>query len=732
MRVQILLAIRVAFAAFAANPVFADESSSGLATIYGLELEVSRDAERLVVLADEAIEATIIELNADSLMLGIPGAVLDSSAKHRLQPVAGNVIERVSAIERKSGRQREVRIVIDRARGPAPIVSAPGRLLTIEFPNPDSRSGRVRLDQLEEPLEQVVRRVAKATGETYVFDESLASSVTIIAPDPISGSEAVALLDSVLLLRGFAAVPMPGRGKKILPIANAPAPWQPDLRAGSGDEPITTLLRLRTANAATVLAALRPLLGAYTLGFEHAPSNALILSGSARRIERLRRAIEVIDAAEAERVLIWSIRHALATDVADQLAEAFDERALPEVEADERTNSVILRASAQEVDRLRDFVSRVDRPAIGSGAIHVLPVKYVNSDQIAIILNTLGTGSQEPTIAGAASLAGRVYTVAVDAHTRSLVVRADPETATLIAELVAEIDRIPAQVRIDVTVAEVSTSNSQALGFDYLLPLTAPESAKDLIAAVAGNPSGANPSTDGLVAGYTRSPLLIPIVDAMGNPDTLLIPRERFVLTAAARDILIRDLMNLGITVASGDEHEIFVGDNIPVPVARAEPGNALQVSQNIERADVGIMLRVRPTVGKEGPVQLEVEIDVSAVRESAAGDADVVGPTFSERTISTKISLEDGDVAVIGYASLPRKIETVVGVPFLQSIPILGFLFRSTKVSNLDTTLLIAVQASVFREETRAMAALLRREFEALERESTTVDSGVRQEKPF
>ena len=47
-------------------------------------------------------------------------------------------------------------------------------------------------------------------------------------------------------------------------------------------------------------------------------------------------------------------------------------------------------------------------------------------------------------------------------------------------------------------------------------------------------------------------------------------------------------------------------------------------------------------------------------------------------------------------------------------------------------TTLLIAVQATVFREETRAMPALLRREFEAAEQKSTTVDSGVRQERPF
>jgi len=225
MPVHILLATLAAIAGFAATAISAEVRPGEPATIYGVELEVTHGAERLVVLADRPIEGRVLESSAESLVLEIPGAVLDASTKQRLQPVAGVVIERVSAIERAAGRESEVRLVIDRARGPAPTISGPGRLLTIEFPDPRPRNGRVALGQLDEPLEQVVRRVADATGETYAFDEPLTTSVTIIAPDPMSNSEAVALLDSVLLLKGFAAVPMPGRGKKILPIANAPAPW---------------------------------------------------------------------------------------------------------------------------------------------------------------------------------------------------------------------------------------------------------------------------------------------------------------------------------------------------------------------------------------------------------------------------------------------------------------------------------------------------------------------------
>jgi general secretion pathway protein D len=717
MRAGSSLAFALVAALCAAAPLRAPAEAGEPVAIYGIELEVSRRGERLSVLADGPIAAEVLEQTPEFLMLAIRGAVLDASVRERFEPAAAGAVQLVTALQRGRTSRHEVRLLVDSAVGPAPVISPPGRVLTVDFaPVEVAQRAPLDLDLRDADIESLVRAVAQGTGETYAFDDGVRGMVTIVAPRPVSEDEALALLDAALLFTGYAAVPMPGCGRKIVPIASGPAPWQETLREGGGGEPVTTLLRVESADVEALLAGLRPLLGAHTLGFAHAPTNSLILSGAANRIERLRAAIEALDAAEIERVVVWRALHQPAADVAAQLREIFDSSELFSVRADDRTNSLILRARFDRVEELRRAVLRLDRPAVGYAELHVLPVRHADPEQIANTLSSLQTGARLPAVGGEGSLAGRDFTVAVDRHSHALVVRASPETASIIADLLVELDRVPAQVRVDVTVAEVSTGELLELGFDYLLPLTVPKDPSDLIAGLIGNPSGLDSGARSLTASYTRAPLLIPIVGPGGRPITLEIPRERASLTAEGREILIREILNPSLFVASGQEHEIFAGDNVPVPVAGTDAANPLQVSQNVERKDVGLTLRVRPTVGQEGGVQLDLDLDVSAIRESLAGDAERVGPTFVQRQLSSSIRLDQGDVAVVGFATLPRATQQVVGVPFLHSLPFLGFLFRSTEDRWLDTTLLVSVQAEIVREETASLTRALRRQLAALE----------------
>jgi general secretion pathway protein D len=717
MRIQTTLAFALAVALCAAASPRALADVERPATIYGVELEVSRRGERISVLADGPIAAEVLEQSPEFLMLSIPGAVLDASVRERLEPAADGAVQLVTALQRGRTSRHEVRLLVDSAAGPEPIISPPGRALTIDFePVAMPQAEPLRLDFREADLEEVVRAVAWGTGETYAFDDGIRGVVTILAPEPVSQAEALALLDAALLFKGYAALPMPGGGHKIVPIAQAPAPWQETLREGSGGEAVTTLLHLEEADAATLLTALQPLLGAHLLGFAHEPTNSLILAGPANRIERLAKAVRALDGAQVERLIIWRLLHQPARTVAEQLREAFDSNELISIEADERTNALILRARFDRVQELRKYVLRLDRPTIGRGALHVLPVRHADPEQLANTLSGLQAGARLPAVGGAASLVGRDFTIAVDQHSHALVVRAAPDTANLIADLLVELDRVPAQVRIDVTVVEVATGESLGLGFDYLLPLAVPKDTSDLIAGVVGNPGGLPTGDETFTASFTRAPLLIPIVGPLGNPITLEIPRGQAALRAEGREIMIRELMNPSLFVASGEEHEIFAGSNVPVPVANTSAQNPLQVNQNVERQDVGLSLRVRPTAGQKGGVRLELNLDVSFIRASLAGDVKRVGPTFAQRQLTSTIHLDDNDVAVVGFATLPRATRTVVGVPLLRSLPFLGFLFRSTEERWLDTTLLVSAQAAIVREETASLTRALRQQLAAME----------------
>src|SRR5262249_31444767 len=178
------------------------------------------------------------------------------------------------------------------------------------------------------------------------------------------------LLDTLLLMKGFVAVPMPGGVRKIVRLEGAPWPFVERLPGLPGDEPITTMFHLKSISADTVLLALRELLGSTTVGFAHAPTNALILGGSAALIARIVDVARALDASGAERIFLTRLRFADVEKTAEQLEGAFPEdenSGLVAVYPDVRTNTLAVRARAEKVGALRDFISTVDRPARSSG-----------------------------------------------------------------------------------------------------------------------------------------------------------------------------------------------------------------------------------------------------------------------------------------------------------------------------------------------------------------------------
>ena len=116
------------------------------------------------------------------------------------------------------------------------------------------------------------------------------------------------MIDSLLLLRGFAAVPGPGGARKIIAINGSPSPWTPDAQLPDSDAPVTTLLRLENANATDLVPVITPYLGTNSTAAAFEPTNSLILSGPASLLRTLRIAIDALDQRAAGAPLIWPMR----------------------------------------------------------------------------------------------------------------------------------------------------------------------------------------------------------------------------------------------------------------------------------------------------------------------------------------------------------------------------------------------------------------------------------------
>jgi general secretion pathway protein D len=381
---------------------------------------------------------------------------------------------------------------------------------------------------------------------------------------------------------------------------------------------------------------------------------------------------------------------------------------------------------------VRDWLARLDQPPPEGGVVRVIRLEHADPEALADQLRGLASAAQaDPEVPATRALAGRALSLAVHRPTRSLVLVAEPDTLRVVDELVAALDLPAPLVAVEALVLEVTTSASLALGFDAFVPLTDPKAADDLVASVLSNPSGGGllqPNPDQPVdfaARFTRAPLVVPIVDASGNATTLLVPRESFVVTADDHEIQTRLLMRPHLVATNGEEQEVFVGNNVPILSASTAsaagdvaagggdgaPAAPLQVRTDIERQDVGLRLRVRPSVGEAGGVRLGLELEVSDVAPSVAGDVEEVGVTLTQRTLTATVQLADGEFAVVGMG--PRRVERRVerGTPFVSAIPFLGAFFRSERTETARTELLVAAQAWILRgPEERVAETVARR----------------------
>ncbi len=596
-------------------------------------------------------------------------------------------------------------------------------------PGEEREARSVPVQFVRTQLAQVVYAIAAATGRPYLYDpDALKGTVTILGGGPVSPGEAVELLEAVLLVRGYSTVPTPGGPRKIIAVdaMGAEAPWRTEPLADR-DEAVTTLVRLREVGAEFLAGVLQPWLGPSTVVVPYAGSNSLILAGSEDRLRHLLLLVGALDQATDRELLIRRLRHRGVEEIAGLVDQAFGQAIgaanRVEVWTDPRTNTLIAHSSPARLAELRAFLAEVDRAPRGRGQLRLLPVRHADPEKLAELLQGLADASAPATPVAASedgeagALRGRSFSVTVDPHSKTLLVQSDPETANLVTEIAAELDREPARVAVEAIVFEVTSSDSVDLGIE-MVSINPIGSNALLIGRTDRDGGGlrSQPAPGETFLGRVNKSIVIPLA-------TTPVTKYGAVLTARERAVEMRVLSRPHLAMTSGVEHEIFVGENIPIPTAQTGEGagGELQVRQNIERQDVGVRLRLRPQVGQEGALRLELDLDTTEVAPSLAGGVENVGPTLSQRRVTTTALLRDGEALVVGFASRPKLERVVSGVPFLMAIPVLGNLFRVESTERLASRLVVALQARLLRSRAEDIALSIRRRL-GIERELARV----------
>ncbi len=122
--------------------------------------------------------------------------------------------------------------------------------------------------------------------------------------------------------------------------------------------------------------------------------------------------------------------------------------------------------------------------------------------------------------------------------------------------------------------------------------------------------------------------------------------------------------------------------------------GVTTRTTQRFEKIEANVTLTVTPFVTGKGEITCEIVPDFSEPEGSFDPN---VPPTLNHRMLKSKVRLRDGETIVLGGFVKESRNRVSRQVPFLGSIPFLGWLFKNNDIVNSRSQMLIFVTPHVY-----------------------------------
>ena len=270
----------------------------------------------------------------------------------------------------------------------------------------------------------------------------------------------------------------------------------------------------------------------------------------------------------------------------------------------------------------------------------------------------------------------------VDPLGNRLVFSGTPSEYERILPLLQQLDQPPAEVLVEVMIAQVQLTDSTEFGVDWTI-----RNLNDQ--AFNGQFSGDTDTASGL-SGIVSDGVFGP----GGVAFSVLSPDVEVAIDALAQNNQVTVLSTPRLLARSGGSASVNVGTEVPVLSSSTndDSGNFIQ---QVDYRSTGIILNIEPIVFSDNRIDLTISQEVSSTLPVSGVQGN---PQFNNTSVSTLLSLEDGGTAVIGGLIQDNVTQDNSGVPFIKDVPVLGSLFSTNSTSVNRTELVILIKAYVVR----------------------------------
>ena len=302
--------------------------------------------------------------------------------------------------------------------------------------------GEIRLNFQNASLTDVLNFLSEAAGFVVVQQAPVSGTVNIVSRQPLTAEEAVDLLNSVLIEKGFTAI----RNGRILKIVSRSDAQKRDIPVMAGSDPtqiprkdqtVTQILPVRYVEAAKLVENLRPLLSADATISANESSNAILMGDTQSNIHRIAEIIRALDTSVSSisTIRVYPLQYADSKSLANVLTQLFatdasskagnnqqqggrgrgfggfggfpgfggppvGNNAQPQspaqqaatrviAVADEQSNSVIVSAPDEVMASITELVGRLDTNVAEVSETRIFRLEHADAAELANVLTTL-------------------------------------------------------------------------------------------------------------------------------------------------------------------------------------------------------------------------------------------------------------------------------------------------------------------------------------------------------
>ena len=608
--------------------------------------------------------------------------------------------------------------------GSTPIAAQPA---TLSSDKPEEMVGPIQVPG--DSLEQMLALLERWTGRALLRPQNLPNlTLSLNLREKVTKEEAIQAIETLLNLNGIAVTPLGTRFLKVTPLAAAKSEAPEFIEGSTLDLPpsgrtISKLFQLEFLRVnefmPQIAGLLNPAAGSPPIVFDK--SNAALLTDSVSNLQRIETLVTRLDQPTLAGLQpkFYTLQSAKASEVVTKLRALLSGPLQQQIGSattynpDDRTNQIVLITDPRQHAFFDELIARLDVRADRNTRNEVIYLKHAAAKDVASILSQLvsgqntsrrtedseatrsgtapvvnsdsqGTEPARPALAPAASglnLAiessqqfSSLLTILPEERSNSIVVSGTLDDIRLIHDLVAKIDILLAQVRIEVVIAEVTLSDNASSGIGTL--------GLQLI--------------DGKLVGFNSSGPGFTIGDASFTPGTTDLTAA-VGLSTTPRKNNTTILSQPNIMTTHNKEGVIFVGESRPTISSylndnTGTTGGLGGYRSTVNPQEIGIRLTVKPLIGTDGSVQLEIKQEVDDILGEIIIDGNPQ-PRIGKRETESFVSARSGEIIVIGGLQRTSKNRSTSR---LGPIPFIGDLLGARSRENTRTDLVFFLRPTV------------------------------------